>query len=192
MRQVVMLDDVREVEIWPSKLFDKYLELTEKDIKRYFLKKDLIEISCPACSSKDKKEAFVKYGLTYNECNKCKTLFLSPRPTYEQIKKYYAESKAVDFWYTEIYKHTFKNRSIHQSRPRAMWIANLTEEFIKKPDNFISINTISQDFLEEITHLNLFKKKLLYEPSIHISKSFIKKNGFKIVRNTSTKTIKQK
>ncbi len=189
MRHVVMFDDVREIELWPTKLFDKYLKLTEKDVEKFFVKKDLVEVTCPACGSTNNKEAFIKYGLTYKECNKCKTLFLSPRPTKEKIQKYYKESKAIAFWYAEIYKHTSKNRSIHQSKPRAMWIANLTEEFFSKPHDYISINTISQDFLEEVVNLNLFKKKFLYDPSPYISKSFIQEKGFENINKNFVKSI---
>lgn len=189
MRHVVMLDDVREIELWPSKLFDKYLKLTEKDLKKFFVKKDLVEITCPACNSTSTKEVFIKYGLSYKECNKCKTLFLSPRPKKEKIQKYYKESKAIEFWYAEIYKHTSKKRTIHQSKPRAMWIANLTEEFLSKPYDYLSINAISQDFLEEIVNLNLFKNKFLYEPSPYISTSFINEKKFENINKNIGKSI---
>lgn len=183
MRQVVMLDDVREIELWPSKLFDKYLELTEKDVKELFNKKDLVEVSCPACGDKNKKKSFNKYGFAYNECCNCKTLYVSPRPNEEKIYKYYKESKAVDFWHSEIIKNTLKNRTIHQSIPRATWIANLVEEYFEKHDVFVSVNTISQSLLEEIKRLNLFTTKLLYKPLIKISDSFISDGGFQIIND---------
>ena len=36
MRQVVLMDYFREMELWPSDLFDKYLELTRESIKEIF------------------------------------------------------------------------------------------------------------------------------------------------------------
>ena len=177
-----MIDDLRELELWPSKLFDKYLEITEKEVKRLLIDSDeLVDVPCPACRCNQKKKAFKKYGLDYMECTNCKTLYLSPRPTAEQIQKYFIESKAVKFWYSTIIKQTLKNRMVHQSKPRAMWIANLTEEYFKSPQVFVSINPISQGFIEEINHLNLFKTKILINPNIEIPKSFTEREDFKII-----------
>jgi len=64
-----------------------------------------------------------------------------------------------------------------------MWIANLTEEFFEKPNTFISINDISQSFLEEISRLNLFNTKLIYKPFIKGLNSYTTKNDFKIIND---------
>jgi len=70
---------------------------------------------------------------------------------------------------------------VHQSNPMAMWIANLTEEYFQSPQVFASINPISQGFIEEIDHLNLFKTKILINPNIEIPKSFAEREDFKII-----------
>ena len=50
MRQVVVSDDYRELEIWPSESFDRYLEITEKEVKRLLIDKgNLVDI--PLCLS---------------------------------------------------------------------------------------------------------------------------------------------
>lgn len=183
MRQVVMMDDFREIELWPSKLFDKYLELTKMEVKKIFSDNGLVDVACPACGSYGKRKAFTKYGMTYNECINCQTLYVSPRPNEEQIYNYYANSKAADFWYSEIIKNTLKNRDVHQSIPRAMWIANLVEEFFEEPDVFISLNSISQSLLEEINRLNLFNTKLIYKPFIKDLSSFTRRSNFKIIND---------
>lgn len=182
MRQVVMFDDVRELEIWPSKLFDKYLEITEKEVKKLLVSQGkLVEVSCPACNNSRKKKAFKKYGLEYVECNNCHTLYVSPRPQEEDINRYFNESEAVEFWYNSIVKKTLKNRIEHQSRPRATWIANLTEEYFRKPQIFVTISPSSLGFLEEIDSLNLFDKKIILNPHSSISQTYSGKKGFEIL-----------
>lgn len=184
MRQVVMLDDLRELEIWPSDLFDKYLEITKIEVKRLLTdNNNLVDVSCPACDSNDKKFAFKKFDLNYMECNNCKTLYVSPRPTEENIRKYFTESKAVEFWYSNVIKKTLKGRVAHQLRPRAMWIANLTEEYFQDPQVFVAINPIAHGFLEEIDRLNLFKTKILVNPHLSISKLLIGKEGFEMLND---------
>ena len=185
MRQVVMMDDLREFELWPSKLFDQYLKITEQEVKRLLLDSGkLVDVSCPGCNSNRKKKAFKKYGLDYVECADCRTLYLSPRPSDDQIKRYHNESKSVEFWNSSIIKETLKSRSVHQSKPRATWIANLTEEYFKDPKVFVEFNPISPGFLQEVDNLNLFKTKILFDPYIKTLKSFKEKNSFKIVGST--------
>ena len=181
MRQLVMVDEIRELELWPSKLFDEYLNLTKKEIKKFFNKDKLEYVPCPACNSKDFIPVFKKFELQYVECKKCKTVYLSPRPKNESIDNYYKKSKSIDFWYTQLIKKTIKKRTAHQAEPRAMWIANLTEEYFDNPETFISINTINQNLLEEISNLNLFKNKYLLDPYIKTSDSIIKKEKFYIL-----------
>lgn len=187
MRQVVMMDDVREFELWPSKLFDQYLKITEQEVKRLLIDSGkLVDVSCPGCNSNRKKKAFKKYGLDYVECADCRTLYLSPRPSDDQIKRYYNESKSVEFWYSNLIKKTLKNRNIHQFKPRATWIADLTEENFQNPKVFVSLNSISPGFLQEINNLNLFKTKILFDPYIKILKPFTEKNSFKIIEGGAT------
>lgn len=188
MRQVVMFDDVRELEIWPSELFDKYLELTEKEVKRLLIERGkLIEVSCPACQNDQEKKAFKKYGLGYVECNNCGSLYISPRPSEDSLRRYFLESKAVEFWYSSIVEKTSKNRVEHQARPRALWIANLTEEYIPKPQVFLSITPSSQGFLDEISRLNLFETQIICNAHNSISQSYIGKTGFEIIDDSLLK-----
>lgn len=182
MRQVVMFDDVQELEIWPSELFDKYLEITKREVNELLIKPgNLVDVSCPACSNTRRKKAFTKYGLDYVECTNCNTLYVSPRPQKKNINRYFKESKAIEFWYNSIVKKTLKNRIEHQSKPRATWIVNLTEEYFDTPHTFVSISPISLGFLEEINSLNIFKRKVILDPYTSISQTYSGKKGFEII-----------
>jgi len=182
MRQVVMIDDVRELEIWPSDLFDKYLEITQNEVKRLLVNKDkLIDVSCPACGNRKKKEAFKKFCFNYVECKECNTLYVSPRPPEKLISNYYSQSKALDFWYSNIVEKTQKDRMEHLSRPRAMWISNLTNEYLPSPNSFISISPMSHDFIYEIYLSNIFKSISVINPHRIISNTFSEKKGLKII-----------
>ena len=97
------------------------------------------------------------------ECKNCKTLYLSPRPTYDLIHKYYKESKATDFWYSEIVKTTIKKRTIHQSIPRAMWIANLTEEFFGYLTHYF-VRIVGEDYEHNIIYILYNKDKIEIQP----------------------------
>jgi hypothetical protein len=182
-----MFDDYRGLEIWPSGSFDRYLEITKKEVKRLLIDKgELIDVSCPACNSDKKNRGFKKFGLEYVECRNCKTLYVSPRPTEENIRNYFIKSKASDFWQSHVVKQSLKGRIEHLFRPRAMWIASLTEEYFENPKVFADINSIYNEFLEEIDILNLFREKMIIDPAVNIADSLNKEKGFKIINKSIT------
>jgi len=183
MRQVVVSDDYRELEIWPSESFDRYLEITEKEVKRLLIDKGhLVDIPCPACNSNSRRKGFKKFGLEYVECIDCKTLYISPRPSEEDINHYFRQAKALEFWHSHVVKESLKARIRHLFRPRAMWVANLTGESFESPGVFVEVNSMYNEFLEEINRLNLFKVKIVLDPLIDIAESL--KEGFKLVNKS--------
>ena len=78
---------MREKEIRPKKIFNKFLDLTTKDIKTYFNGRK-VKTKCVACGSNG-KFSFKKNNFSYCECNKCKTLFVNPRPEEKAFFEYY-------------------------------------------------------------------------------------------------------
>jgi len=177
-----MFDDYKELEIWPSESFDRYLKITQKEVERLLINKgDLVDISCPACNSNKKEISFNKFGLEYVECIDCKTLYVSPRPPKKNIDGYFIDSEASKFRQSHIVKKTLKGRITHLFRPRAIWVANLTEQYFKNPEVFVDINSMYNEFLEEINILNLFKTKIILNPLVNIDESLYKENKFKII-----------
>ena len=189
MRRVVVSDDYRELEIWPSESFDRYLEITEKEVKRLLIDKgNLVDVPCPACDSNRRRKGFNKFGLEYVECMDCKTLYVSPRPSEENINRYFTESEATEFWQSHVVKETVKGRIGHLFRPRAVWVANLTEQYFEKPSVFVDINSMYNEFLEEIDKLNLFKNKIILNPAVDIAESIKEEKGFEVI-NKSIRSV---
>lgn len=185
MRRVVVSDDYRELEIWPSESFDRYLEITEKEVERLLIDKgNLVNVPCPGCGSDRKNKGFNKFGLEYVECMDCKTLYVSPRPSEENIDRYFTESEATEFWHSHVVKKTLKGRIGHLFRPRATWVANLTEQYIEKPSVFVDINSMYNEFLAEIDKLNLFKNKIILDPTIDIAESIKEEDGFEVINKS--------
>lgn len=185
MRRVVVSDDYRELEIWPSESFDKYLEITEKEVERLLIEKgNLVDVPCPACDSNRRRKGFNKFGLEYVECMDCKTLYVSPRPSEENINRYFTESEATVFWHSHVVKETVKGRIGHLFRPRAVWVANLTEQYFEKPSVFVDINSMYNEFLEEIDKLDLFKNKIILNPAVDIAESIKEEKGFEVINKS--------
>ena len=80
---------MKEKEIRPKKLFEKFLNLSHSDIKKYFNVRKK-KINCVACGKKG-KFSFKKYNFSYCECLNCKTLFVSPRPKEKAFFDYFRD-----------------------------------------------------------------------------------------------------
>jgi len=106
----------KENQIRPDQIFKNYLLLSRKD--QSFFKKKKVIIDCPSCLKKTKISfLFYKHGHKYNRCNFCKTVFVNPRPTLNQLMKYYNESKSAKYFSNIFYKKTKKSRIKYLWKP---------------------------------------------------------------------------
>ena len=99
---------MKERDIRPKKIFDKFLHLTSLDIEKYF-RKSKTKINCIACGEKG-KFSFKKQNFSYFECPKCNTLFVNPRPKLEYFESFYRKSSSMKFLSDNLYKKTKEAR----------------------------------------------------------------------------------
>jgi len=135
---------LKEFDIRPQDLFNRYLELSRQDIDRFFAdKSQFVEVNCPACDSQHCDFGLEKFGFKYMTCLDCGSLYLSPRPTSAMIDAYYCESESVKFWGTHFFKET-------------AWMAK--SEISSQSSMFVDIGSGYGIFLEEVAKLELFEK----------------------------------
>lgn len=171
MKRVVISEDFREFELHPPDTFDKYLRIIKDELHLLIKKWDLFDINCPACNSNEKELAFSKFGMKYVECKNCKTLYVTPRPSENDISTFYRTSKAMKYWNEHFYKETIISRKRVILKPRALWVVNVTENYFKKPKHFIDVKSKYFDFLKEIEKHNLFEKISMVDPLIDVNSS---------------------
>lgn len=122
MRTVVSVQDLVELDIKPGPLLAEFRELTARSIAEFFPTGSLVAASCPACSSDASGEAFTKLGLTYRECARCGSLFVSPRPEAAALERYYRDSAAARFWREHVLAETAEARRDKLVLPRSDWV----------------------------------------------------------------------
>ncbi len=168
---------VKENQIRPRKIFNKYLQLCKKDIIIFFDKSKKENIKCPACSEKG-EVFFKKYKFNYEKCRKCKTIYNNPRPLKKYFDSFYLNGKSTKFWSTDFYSKTSVIRKKKLWQPKIKLIKKITKN--KKFINIIDIGAGYGDFLD-LAKNNLAKNTIAIEPSNNLSTICVNK-GHKVIR----------
>jgi len=174
---------MKESEIRPQQLFNRYLELSHQDIERFFSDhKRFEETDCPACGSDQREPGLVKFDFIYVLCARCGSLYLSPRPTMAMYDRYYQESESVKFWSTHFFKETAEARRHKIFRPRALLVEQWANKCGGQPgegDLFVDIGSGYGIFLDEIKRLKRFDRILGIEPAPDLARK-CRERGFEV------------
>ena len=81
----------------PIDLHNKALLLREKSGVEFYINEceNFVEIDCPICGSSkiNSKFEFFKYGFSHKTCQNCNSLYVPPRPTQDDLFKYYTDCR---------------------------------------------------------------------------------------------------
>ena len=140
MKTVVSLQELLEQEIKPGRLLAEYAALTATEVQRRWSGgKGLVEVSCPGCGGHDSQRAFDKLGLTYRVCAACGSLFVSPRPSEDDLVAYYRDALPARFWQERVLPSTREARVEKLVAPRAEWVADGVAEYLPDARSFADI-----------------------------------------------------
>ncbi|MFC1667059.1 class I SAM-dependent methyltransferase [Candidatus Omnitrophota bacterium] len=156
---------MKENDIRPADLRKKCENLFKKDAKDLLVySKDFVEVDCPACGTKNREDAFNKEGYIFKKCIKCRTYYISPRPTQEILKKYYSASRASKFWQDYIFPQSKDARIKGIYKPRVDRILDIVSKNNTGRDVLVDVGAGSGFFGEEVASRGFFKKIMLIEP----------------------------
>lgn len=176
---------MKETDIRPKQLFDRYLQLAAEDAAR--LAEDaagFVAVPCPACGGEG-ADSFVKASYRYCECRQCGSLFLNPRPTPERMERFYAEAESVRFWSTDFYRQTAEARRVSMFRPRAEMAAEMAERLgLGANARLADVGAGYGLFLEEAAQLGRFGTLTAVEPAAELA-AVCRDKGFTVVEKTA-------
>ena len=123
MKNMVTLDEIREVEMRSQEIFVRYSELLKTDIPAYFGEKEEFERTvCPACRAENFRDEFEKLGFEYRSCRDCATMFVARRPSDEALLRYHEGSQSHRFYETEYLQTLQEHQGGRIFRSRIDWI----------------------------------------------------------------------
>lgn len=149
MKTVVSVQDLLEWEIKPNALLGEYLRLTVQSIaERWSHGRGCAEALCQGCGSAASLPAFEKLGMPYRVCQRCGTLFVSPRPDETALVSYYRDSAAARFWHTRILAATGEARHEKLAEPRALWVLDTLAEYARDASTVLDVSSHGSALLE--------------------------------------------
>lgn len=172
MRHVVVLDDLRETEIRPASLFERYVALSMSACRDLAATEGTFTaVACPACGDDRRRAAFDKWGLHYQECTRCATVYISPRPSQVQIQHFMQDSDAAEFRRSHLIRDTSANRSEKIVGPRVQWVASLIDESAPQPHAYADLFARYPMFVEGMARLGLPGPNFVVAPDRGLTKT---------------------
>jgi 2-polyprenyl-3-methyl-5-hydroxy-6-metoxy-1,4-benzoquinol methylase len=150
------------------KIFSKIAKLcVEKDIKLLLeSKKNFVNVSCPACLSKNNRFYFKKKGFHYSVCNNCFTYFINPRPTVKILDHFYKNSHNYKLWNKFIFPSSENIRKNKIFKPRVDICIKFLKKYNFKKPSILEVGAGFGTFSSLLNKSKYFLKVMAVEPSI--------------------------
>jgi SAM-dependent methyltransferase len=173
-----MIAPLKEQDIRPAAIFERYLELSRRDAEVFFRDhSQFVEVACPGCGGDDASEAFTKFGFRYAECRRCKTLFASPRPAREAIDAFYGDSASATYWADVFFPASMESRRERVVAPRVDRILELMRGRNVQLNSVVDVGAGYGIFLDELRRREPAVACAALEPGQKLAE-VCRRNGF--------------
>lgn len=172
---------MKSSETIPDELADtcKSLSMEDKEIRMKY-KDGFVKVSCPACESNDSDFAFVKSDCQFLECNNCKTVYVSPRPTPAVLTEYLEKSKSYEFFAESIFPASEKVRREEIFKPRVDFLLKNCSHLKSQAGVLIEIGAGFGTFCVEVKSRDVFKNVIAIEPVPGLAKK-CRERGLEVI-----------
>lgn len=173
---------MKEADIRPRELFDRYLALAAADVDSFFADRSaFVAVACPACGADEPQPGLEKLGFHYVLCGACRSLYVSPRPSAASLAAFSTHGESVQFWATDFFRETAEARRAQMFRPRAQLVRDIVDaQPAAVRSVFADIGSGYGIFLEEVAALETFDEVVGIEPSPDLA-AVCRERGFRIV-----------
>ena len=119
-----------EKELCPDELLRGQEEAFANDIRRLQARRsEFVDVPCPACESSQSTFEFSKHTFDYQQCSRCQTIYMSPRPSPEVMSAYYSNSENYQYWAKHIFPASEQSRRQKLHEPWLDRIVGFCERF---------------------------------------------------------------
>lgn len=161
---------MKEHEIRPAALMNRYIELSAKDAGECFGEVSRAKVACVACGENDGSFQFEKNGFAYVRCAACCTLFQSPRPSRAAFEAFYRDSESSRYWAEVFFPAVAEIRREQMFRPRVDRITELCREQGIRVERLVDVGAGYGIFLDEWRARFPRTELLAVEPSASLAR----------------------
>ena len=173
---------MKEDDIRPEALLNKYLHLSKEDAKKCFNGVARQELACVACGSSDVSHEFEKNGFGYGTCRSCGTLFQTPRPSMEAFSKFYRDSVSNVFWAEQFFPAVAEARRERILGPRAKSLVKTCLNLGIDVQTLVDVGAGHGILLEEWKKVKHETELIAVEPSASMANE-CRKKGFRVIED---------
>ena len=156
-KHTVLSSGLRDADIRPPALLGEFRRLSIRDAETFFPVERREPVPCPGCGAHAPQPAFAKAGFAWVQCEACRSVYVSPRPTAAQLDRYYAKSEASRFRAAEFADATAVQRRHHQLRNNALWMGQLAEaQGLPPRSTYADLRTYAAGLFDEVAALDFF------------------------------------
>jgi len=170
---------VKEEDIRPKELMAVYLRLAEADARR-ISDAELSHVRCPGCDGSDHKFKFEKYSFSYVECSTCASLFCTPRPSEDALKRYYQTGSSTNYFSEVLWESTKQNRTTKIYRENAKRVFEICEAQGLSPETICDVGSGQGLFLDELRSVFKAARLAAIEPNLS-SASKCQEKGYEVM-----------
>lgn len=173
---------MKESDIRPEALFNRYLELSANDAERCFSGISRHSIPCVGCGGNQLKPEFEKNGFGYASCSDCGSLFQAPRPPIEAFEAFYRDSVSGRYWAEVFFPAVAEARRERIFKPRAERLSNLCVQKGVVVERIIDVGAGYGILLDEWRRLHPHAHLLAIEPSAMLARE-CRAKGLEVVED---------
>ncbi len=173
---------MKEQDIRPDHLLQRYLELSARDADSCFGSASRTDIPCVACGSAGAQHEFDKNGFAYARCNTCGTLFQCPRPPIAAFEHFYRNSESSRYWAEVFFPAVAEVRREKIFRPRVQRLTALCAEKGIAVERLIDVGAGYGIFLDEWRSRFPRSQLLAVEPSEALANE-CRAKGFDVIED---------
>lgn len=173
---------MKESDIRPEALLQRYLELSAQDAELCFVNTPCFKIPCVACGSEHLADEFKKNGFAYSSCRDCGTLLQNPRPPIAAFEAFYRDSVSSRYWAEEFFPAVAEARREKIFRPRVERLVDLCRAKNISVERLIDVGAGYGIFLDEWRRANPSTQMLAVEPSESLAAE-CRSKGFEVVED---------
>lgn len=174
---------MKEEEIRPKEIFQRYLELSRKDAREFNASK-FKRITCPGCGVDNSEKRFKKNDFQYVLCSNCGSLYCSPRPSEEDLDFFYKTSESAKYWSEVFFPAVAETRREKLFGKKARQVHNVLKEKTFSPQHICDVGAGYGIFLEELNSFFPSASLFAIEPGPDLAKQ-CRSKGFETLQTTA-------